>query len=56
VNVKPIHSIGFEADDAKKVEAVRNALISWFEENARDLPWRRTRDPWRILEAPPIGE
>jgi A/G-specific adenine glycosylase len=24
-------------------------LISWFEKNARDLPWRRTRDPWRIL-------
>ena len=29
--------------------AVREALLSWFEENARDLPWRRTRDPWRIL-------
>jgi hypothetical protein len=28
---------------------VREALLSWFEENARDLPWRRTRDPWRIL-------
>jgi A/G-specific adenine glycosylase len=28
---------------------VRGALLSWFEENARDLPWRRTRDPWRIL-------
>ena len=25
------------------------ALISWFRENGRDLPWRRTRDPWRIL-------
>ncbi|HEV2744923.1 MAG TPA: A/G-specific adenine glycosylase [Rubrobacter sp.] len=28
---------------------MREALLSWFEENARDLPWRRTRDPWRIL-------
>jgi A/G-specific adenine glycosylase len=28
---------------------VREALLSWFDENARDLPWRRTRDPWRIL-------
>ena len=24
-------------------------LIRWFEENARDLPWRRTRDPYKIL-------
>lgn len=28
---------------------MRNALISWFEENGRDLPWRRTRDPYRVL-------
>ena len=39
---------GFEPD-AAKAEAVRGALIPWFEENGRDLPWRRTRDPWRIL-------
>jgi A/G-specific adenine glycosylase len=25
------------------------ALESWYAENARDLPWRRTRDPWAIL-------
>jgi len=24
-------------------------LIRWFEANGRDLPWRRTRDPYRIL-------
>ena len=23
--------------------------MSWFEESARDLPWRRTRDPYAIL-------
>jgi A/G-specific adenine glycosylase len=28
---------------------IQEALISWFEENGRDLPWRRTRDPWRVL-------
>jgi len=48
VSAKPIHSIGFEPDESK-VEAVRSALISWYEENGRDLPWRRTRDPWSIL-------
>jgi A/G-specific adenine glycosylase len=24
-------------------------LLGWFAENARDLPWRRTRDPYAIL-------
>ena len=28
---------------------IQEAVISWFENNARDLPWRRTRDPWRVL-------
>jgi A/G-specific adenine glycosylase len=23
-------------------------LLAWFQKNARDLPWRRTRDPYRI--------
>src|SRR5437870_289870 len=23
-------------------------LVRWFKENARDLPWRRTRDPYAI--------
>jgi A/G-specific adenine glycosylase len=48
VSEKSIYSTGFEPDDTK-IEAVRNALISWYEENGRNLPWRRTRDPWRIL-------
>src|SRR5512143_201171 len=24
------------------------ALLAWFAQNARDLPWRRTRDPYAI--------
>ena len=24
-------------------------LLAWFERNGRDLPWRRTRDPYAIL-------
>src|SRR5213594_1805863 len=27
----------------------RRALIRWFRKNGRDLPWRRTRDPYAIL-------
>ena len=26
----------------------RRALLAWFDENRRDLPWRRTRDPYAI--------
>ena len=28
--------------------AIRRALLTWFEEDARDLPWRQTRDPYKI--------
>jgi A/G-specific adenine glycosylase len=27
----------------------RRRLIAWYRRNGRDLPWRRTRDPYRIL-------
>jgi A/G-specific adenine glycosylase len=30
-------------------ETVQTALLSWFAEHGRDLPWRRTRDPYAIL-------
>ncbi len=28
--------------------AVRNALLNWFQAHARDLPWRKTQDPYGI--------
>jgi A/G-specific adenine glycosylase len=28
---------------------VENVLLAWFAENGRDLPWRRTHDPYAIL-------
>lgn len=33
-------------DDLK---AFRRALLAWYRKNRRDLPWRRTRDPYAIL-------
>ncbi len=27
----------------------QQALLDWYRANARDLPWRRTRDPYRIM-------
>lgn len=29
-------------------EEIRQQLLRWFRLNARDLPWRQTRDPYRI--------
>jgi len=30
------------------LEQFRKALLAWYTANQRDLPWRRTRDPYRI--------
>jgi A/G-specific adenine glycosylase len=32
-----------------KIDSVRAGLLAWFAANRRDLPWRHTRDPYRIL-------
>jgi A/G-specific adenine glycosylase len=29
--------------------ALRRQLLAWYRASRRDLPWRRTRDPWAIL-------
>ncbi|MGT2911818.1 A/G-specific adenine glycosylase [Streptococcus cameli] len=31
-----------------KIVAFRKALLDWYDENKRDLPWRRTSDPYAI--------
>ncbi|MCO5220400.1 MAG: A/G-specific adenine glycosylase [Thermomicrobiales bacterium] len=31
------------------IAEIRRGLLGWFDANRRDLPWRRTRDPYRIL-------
>jgi A/G-specific adenine glycosylase len=33
------------------VARVQRALLEWYAQQARDLPWRRTRDPYAILVA-----
>ncbi len=34
---------------AARAQAVRSRLLRWYDRHGRDLPWRRTRDPYRIL-------
>jgi A/G-specific adenine glycosylase len=41
-------TVRFPLLEAKR-DAIRTKLLAWFEANRRDLPWRRTRDPYRIL-------
>jgi len=31
-----------------ELQEFRNALLGWFQEFQRDLPWRKNRDPYRI--------
>jgi A/G-specific adenine glycosylase len=35
--------------DLENLPELQRRLLEWYRRNARDLPWRRTRDPYRIL-------
>jgi len=35
--------------DAAQLRQFQRQLIRWYARHGRDLPWRRTRDPYRIL-------
>ncbi len=33
----------------ERIATLRRGIFRWFGRHRRDLPWRRTRDPWRVL-------
>ena len=37
--------------DAPSAIQIRSRLLRWFDATKRDMPWRRTKDPYRILLA-----
>src|SRR4051794_27558642 len=37
----------FEFSAAQK-QLLRKRLLNWYSTHARDLPWRRSRDPYRV--------
>jgi A/G-specific adenine glycosylase len=41
----PVTALGW---DDERFRSLRKALRPWYRRHARDLPWRRTRDPYRI--------
>lgn len=45
---KPAAGHGHSLGEKRKVAALVPLLLAWFAAQARDLPWRRTRDPYAI--------
>ena len=43
----PVKSL--QRGDPRSVAAVKRRLLAWYREHRRDLPWRSTRDPYRIV-------
>lgn len=39
---------GIEMWEANKIASFREKLLTWYDENKRDLPWRRTNNPYHI--------
>ena len=37
-----------DAFSPESLRVIRRRILAWFGKNKRDLPWRRTRDPYRI--------
>jgi A/G-specific adenine glycosylase len=45
----PGRAIHRDAGPLARAAAFRRGLLRWFRRHGRDLPWRRTRDPYRIV-------
>jgi len=41
-------AVNMVAISARELPEFRSALLAWFAERKRDLPWRRSKDPYRI--------
>lgn len=39
---------GIDLWEEKKIQDFRKALLDWYDQNKRHLPWRETRDPYKI--------
>jgi A/G-specific adenine glycosylase len=35
--------------DPRNTSSIRESLVAWFDAHKRDLPWRRTRDPYAVF-------
>ena len=39
---------GINMWEEEKIASFREKLLAWYDANKRDLPWRRTQDPYKI--------
>jgi A/G-specific adenine glycosylase len=46
---RPRHDVLAEDVGEGRLAALREGLLGWYAVHRRDLPWRRTRDPYHIL-------
>src|SRR5918995_2454988 len=42
--------------DPALISETRTRVLAWFAEAGRDLPWRATRDPYRVLVAEVLAQ
>ena len=47
--MRPKSTPGVTCGSSQQVLRFRRRLIHWFRRHGRDLPWRRTRDPYHIV-------
>jgi A/G-specific adenine glycosylase len=38
----------YQLPGSRRRSDLRRALLTWYDKNQRDLPWRKTRDPYRV--------
>lgn len=43
-----LNDYGITMWEADKIASFRKTLLAWYDQEKRDLPWRRTKDPYRI--------
>ncbi len=46
-HAEPLNGLTFEFNHAN-VPVLRRSLLDWYQHHGRDLPWRTTRDPYKI--------
>src|SRR3989338_8153760 len=50
--MRALHAVcdlGYDAHMPQDIQWFEQRLFRWFGKNHRDLPWRKTRDPYKIL-------
>jgi A/G-specific adenine glycosylase len=52
----PTPPAALDRESAGHLAALRAEVLAWFAAAGRDLPWRRTRDPYRILVAEVLAQ